>query len=72
MPRDWWTLLPERLDSYRLCAHVKSVLITNSQYGALKRQGLGFHEGRKPALARMVQVGFQEGRKPERCRLASK
>ena len=40
MPRDWWTLLPERLDSYRLCAHVKSVLITNSQYGALKRQGL--------------------------------
>ena len=40
MPRDWWTLLPERLDSYRLCAHVKSVLITNSQYDALKRQGL--------------------------------
>jgi hypothetical protein len=33
---------------------------------------VGFQEGRKPALARMVQVGFQEGRKPERCRLASK
>ena len=33
---------------------------------------LVFQEGRKPALARMVQVGFQEGRKPERCRLASK
>jgi hypothetical protein len=33
---------------------------------------VGFQEGGKPALARMVQVGFQEGRKPERRKLASK
>jgi hypothetical protein len=40
MPRDWWKLLPQRLDSYRRCEHVRSKLITQTEYRGLKREGV--------------------------------